>query len=250
MIREKIPQNLKSGIHRLKNTISDFSKGYTFSYAKTRNIDRPTCKAFSVTQDLKSNEFKTHNISIAKSSIETIVILPNEIFSFWKVVGEPSEKRGFVKSRSLINGKTIESYGGGLCQLSGMIYLASIHCGLGVIERHNHSVDIYDESTRYMPLGGDAAVAYGYKDLKIRNNLESSICFEIIVNKHTVSLSILHTYKIKINDVKFIITHESDDIKVVDTMINNKIGSISTYKIGIPKKSPNMNKPTITSSIL
>jgi len=214
MIRDFIPSSLKISIHVLKNSLVDFFNGYTFSFAKKRTKSEYQTNAFSITQDLKFNEFKKQNIITAKSFIEPITILPNEIFSFWKIVGKPSEKRGFVKSRSLVNSKTIESFGGGLCQLSGLIYLTSIHCGLEVLERYNHSVDIYDDITRYMPLGGDATVAYGYKDLKIRNNLKKPISFRIITKENTVSVCIQHPDKIKINQVDFIITKQNTDIKV------------------------------------
>jgi len=39
---------------------------------------------------------------------------------------------------------------------------------LEILERHAHSIDAYG-SSRYVPLGRDATVAYGYKDLQFRN---------------------------------------------------------------------------------
>ena len=36
-----------------------------------------------------------------------VVIWPGKIFSFWKIVGNPSKKRGFVQSRSIVNGETL-----------------------------------------------------------------------------------------------------------------------------------------------
>ncbi|BDD05550.1 VanW family protein [Aureibacter tunicatorum] len=230
MIRELVPTNLKVAVHVLKNTVLDLLNGYAFSFAKRRHEDTPRINVFSITQDLKSNEFKKRNIIIARSFIEQITIFPNEIFSFWRVVGKPTTAKGFVKSRSLINGKTIESTGGGLCQLSGLIYLASIHCGFEILERHNHSVDIYDEKTRYMPLGGDATVAFGYKDLKIRNNLRKPICFQINVEDDSVTVNVKYPEAININQVEFIIANQNDSIKVVDTMINNKKALTSVYQ--------------------
>ena len=67
-----------------------------------------------------------------------------------------------------------------------------------MLERHNHSIDIYDDTTRYMPLGGDATVAYGYKDLKIRNNLEVPIRFAISINEDTVSVGICSAEKLTV----------------------------------------------------
>jgi len=59
-------------------------------------------------------------------------------------------------------------YGGGLCQLSGIIYHAVLEAGLEILERHPHSLDIYTATTRYTPLGSDAAVVYGHKDLRFK----------------------------------------------------------------------------------
>ncbi|MEC8458969.1 MAG: VanW family protein [Bacteroidota bacterium] len=230
MIKRFIPDGLKIRLHLLKNTIRDFTKGYMFSFAKRRTRDIECSIFFSIKQDLRSNEFKKQNILKAKSSINTVVILPGEIFSFWKIVGNPSKKRGFVQSRSIVNGETVESFGGGLCQLSGLIYLTSIHCGLEVLERHNHSIDIYDDTTRYMPLGGDATVAYGHKDLKIRNNLELPIRFAISINEDRVSVGICCAEQLTVRKVDFIITHQDAAIKVVDTIVNGEIILTSTYK--------------------
>jgi vancomycin resistance protein VanW len=75
----------------------------------------------------------------------------------------------------LISGKLKEDYGGGLCQLSSIIYHLSLIAGMDIWERHNHSVDIYKERDRFTPLGSDATVVYGYKDLRIRNNLGTPV---------------------------------------------------------------------------
>ncbi|MDB3991515.1 VanW family protein [Schleiferiaceae bacterium] len=235
MIKKYIPDGLKIRLHLLKNAVRDFSNGYMFSFAKRKPRIIDESIVFSLTQDLKSNEFKKQNILKAKSFIDHVTIWPDQIFSFWKIVGNPSKKRGFVQSRSLVNGETIESYGGGLCQLSGLIYLTSIHCGLEILERHNHSTDIYDDTTRYMPLGGDATVAYGHKDLKIRNNFKEPIRFAISTKEDTVSVGICSAEQLTISKIDFTITHQDSDIKVVDTLINGEIALTSTYKNLLPK---------------
>ena len=230
MIKKYIPDGLKIRLHLLKNAVKDFTNGYMFCFAKRtpQNIDDSI--VFSLTQDLKANEFKKQNILKAKSFIDHVTVEPGQIFSFWKIVGNPSKKRGFVQSRSLVNGETVASFGGGLCQLSGLIYLTSIHCGLEVLERHNHSADIYDDTTRYMPLGGDATVAYGYKDLKIRTNFKEPIRFAISTKEDTVSVGICSAEQPTVSKVDFVIAHQDSDIKVVDTLINDEITLTSTYK--------------------
>ena len=230
MIKKYIPYGVKIRLHLLKNAVIDFSNGYMFSFAKIKPQHLDESIVFALTQDLKSNEFKKQNILKAKSFIDHVTIWPDQIFSFWKIVGNPSGKRGFVQSRSLVNGETIDSFGGGLCQLSGLLYLVSIHCGLIVLERHNHSVDIYDDDSRYMPLGGDATVAYGHKDLKIRNNLRQPIRFAISTNDDTVSVGIRCADEITVRKVDFAITHQDAYIKVVETIINDETALTSTYK--------------------
>ena len=83
----------------------------------------------------------------------------------------------FLPGRSLLAGQVGPDYRGGLCQLSGRIYYASLMAGLEIPERHPHSRDIYDDQTRYAPLGADATVAYAFKDLRVLNNLPFPVCF-------------------------------------------------------------------------
>tara|TARA_B110000902_G_C14164891_1_gene534576 strand:- start:153 stop:539 length:387 start_codon:yes stop_codon:yes gene_type:complete len=105
-------------------------------------------------------------------------------------VGCPSKGNGFVESRSIVDGVLTATYGGGLCQLSGLIYYAAILANLEVIERYNHSKDIYTDETRFTPLGSDATVVYGFKDLKIKNNLKKPIRFSFLVDKNSLTIRI------------------------------------------------------------
>jgi vancomycin resistance protein VanW len=114
-------------------------------------------------------EAKRHNLATALRALQDVWIEPEALFSFWHLVGEPSRRRGFVPGRNLVDGVLKLSDGGGICQLSGLTYLLALHAGLHVVERHPHSADIYTDATRFSPLGSDATVAYGYKDLRLLN---------------------------------------------------------------------------------
>ena len=81
-------------------------------------------------------------------------------------------------------------YGGGLCQLAGIVYHLALIAGLTVRERHNHSVDIYAEDERFAPLGSDATVVYGYKDLRIQNNYDFPIRFGFTLDDRSLSCSL------------------------------------------------------------
>jgi len=114
-------------------------------------------------------EAKRRNLALAAAAINGIVLEPGAIFSFWHIVGRPTARRGFVPGRSLVAGRVELDHGGGLCQISGILYHLALLGGLEVVERHPHTLDIYTEEARYTPLGADAAVAFGFKDLRIAN---------------------------------------------------------------------------------
>jgi vancomycin resistance protein VanW len=134
-------------------------------------------------QAIKRGEFfdnKLNNIRLIASKLSGLVIPQGAIFSFWHLVGNPSERHGFQKSRIIRNGVVDFEVGGGICQVSGMVYLAALKAGLQILERHNHSVDIYEEHERIAPLGSDATVVYGSKDLQFINDSNGAI--QLIVN--------------------------------------------------------------------
>ncbi|RTL45597.1 MAG: vancomycin resistance protein [Burkholderiales bacterium] len=112
---------------------------------------------------------KVHNLGIAIHRVEAVVIQPGEVFSFWRTVGRPSARAGYLEGRTITGAAVGTTVGGGLCQLSGMVYLLALQAGLQILERHPHSRDLYTDSTRFAPLGADATVVYGYKDLRVVN---------------------------------------------------------------------------------
>ncbi len=234
MISKIIPSNVKISIHLFNKKIKDLKEGHSFAKAsKVSNgeFGMNFSEVHTITQDLKPNDAKKINLSKAIDHIEQIIIEEGEVFSFWHIVGKPSKNRGFVKSRSLVGGKLIGSYGGGLCQLSGLIYFLSLHCGLEIIERFNHSVDIYKEEDRYTPLGSDATVAYGYKDLRLKNNLGTPIKFGFVMNQDKITITLYALKQLPTNTVEFITTLQTKSSSEVKTMIDDKEFTTSTYKV-------------------
>ncbi len=130
---------------------------------------------------------KKHNLSLAIKGIENVVIEPGKIFSFWHLVGNPNAQKGYLQGRSIVADQIKEEYGGGLCQLSGLIHFIALKAGLNMLERYPHSQDLYTEETRFAPLGSDATVVYGYKDLRFRNTLSVPICFRFIIDDDQIT---------------------------------------------------------------
>jgi len=120
---------------------------------------------------------KIENIKLAAAQIEPIIINQNDIFSFWELVGNPTKESGYKTGRNIIGDHLQEDIGGGLCQISGIIYHLALSAGLKIDERFCHTIDLYEEDKRYTPIGTDATVVYGYKDVRFVNNKKQSFKF-------------------------------------------------------------------------
>lgn len=195
-ISKTIPANLKVGARVAARAVSDLRAGYTFC-RESSSIQSDSVNfsgKVTVSQPIRKTELlenKLRNLEIGIQRLHGVVVKPNEVFSFWRLVGSPKDSRGFLPGRNLRNGIVVPELGGGLCQLSSIIYHCALQAGLNIIERHSHSVDIYTEETRFTPLGADAAVSYGYRDLRFVNNLGFNICLEFQMERDQLSLSIV-----------------------------------------------------------
>lgn len=74
----------------------------------------------------------------------------------------------------LRNGKIERGPGGGLCQMSNMIYWMTIHTPLTVTERHRHGYDVFPDARRTQPFASGATVFYPYVDLMVRNDTDAT----------------------------------------------------------------------------
>lgn len=115
---------------------------------------------------------KITNLKIAMERLQGITIMPGETFSYWRLIGKPTRRKGYVDGMVLFYGGFKPGIGGGLCQLSNLLYWITLHTPLEVIERHRHSYDVFPDSNRTQPFGSGATCAYNYLDLRIRNNTE------------------------------------------------------------------------------
>jgi vancomycin resistance protein VanW len=160
------------------------------------------------------SENKKYNIKLAIQQLERVLILPGQAFSYWHCIGRPSQKKGFKSGRNLINGVLTEDVGGGLCQLAGIIYHTALIAGLDILERHNHSLDIYTEAERYTPLGADASVVYGYKDLKLINPYQFPVQLRFSIDDQQLRCTILAEESMPKHEVQFIRAEEAGWWKV------------------------------------
>lgn len=117
---------------------------------------------------------KIKNIKIAAQELNKVVIRPGETFSYWRLIGKTTRRKGYVEGIVLHYGKVTTGIGGGLCQLSNLIYWMTLHTPLTVTERYRHSYDVFPDSNRNQPFGSGATCAYNYLDLQIKNETNST----------------------------------------------------------------------------
>ncbi len=112
---------------------------------------------------------KIVNLSVAVPRLDGLLLLPGETFSYWRLIGKPTRRKGYVDGMILFCGQVKTGVAGGLCQLSNLIYWMDLHTELTVTERHRHSYDVFPDASRTQPFGSGATCTYNYRDLRITN---------------------------------------------------------------------------------
>ena len=125
----------------------------------------PDLLATCTTSYKASNVDRTTNLKLAANKIHGVVLLPNEEFSYNKVVGERTISAGYKMAATYASGKVVDGLGGGICQISSTLYDAVVFANLNVTTRRNHQF-----VTSYLPAGKDATVVWGSQDFKFVNS--------------------------------------------------------------------------------
>jgi vancomycin resistance protein YoaR len=124
---------------------------------------------------------RIHNIQLASSKLNGVLIPPGETFSFNQTLGEVSKETGYQEAYVIKEGRTILGDGGGVCQVSTTFFRAALAAGLPIIERHAHAyrVAYYEQNTQ---VGVDATVWDPTADLKIKNDTPAHILVQAFAN--------------------------------------------------------------------
>jgi len=131
------------------------------------------------------NANRSHNIALAAKTINGTIVMPGETFSYNGILGNTNKEKGYKLGTAYVGGKVVESYGGGICQVSSTLYNSALYANLEIVERYNHSYVV-----SYVPAGRDATVAYGGKDFKFKNNRTYPIRIDASAKNGVVSISI------------------------------------------------------------
>jgi vancomycin resistance protein VanW len=175
-------------------------------------------------------ENKRANIHRGAALLDRGLIGADRTWSFWHRVGRPHTANGFLPGRNIVNGKLVALSGGGLCQLASMVYHLALLGGLTVLERHPHSLDIYEEEQRFTPLGADATVVWGFKDLRLRNPHPFGVTFGFRVKQNSLIGELRSDASLTACDVAFVRVVLERPWVQVNTMVNRRLHLSTVYE--------------------
>lgn len=155
---------------------------------------------------------KVVNLSLAIKHLNGFTLKPGERLSYWRAIGNPTKHKGYLPGMTLTQGHITEGIGGGLCQLSNLIFWLSIHTPLSITKRWRHSYDVFPDSNRTQPFGSGATCSYPNIDLELLN--ETNNIFQLnlhltdthLVGSWTSNEASTSVFKIMEKDAH--ITHE------------------------------------------
>ncbi len=137
------------------------------------------------TEFADSAQGRAANLANGARLINNAVLYPGDEFSAYKYLSPFTEKNGYFVAGAYLQGKVIDSVGGGACQVTTTLYNAVLQAELEVVERQPHSMTI-----SYVDLSRDAAIAGTYKDFKFKNNTDVPILIEATTKGRTITFKL------------------------------------------------------------
>lgn len=172
---------------------------------------KDTLASFTTTMGAGKDPNAVHNIKVASRAIDGIVLLPGDEFSFVKASRSGDYKDAIAFNSSAPDGQCLEK-GGGMCQVSSTAFNAAIRANLDITARSNHTFRV-----TYVPIGHDATVSDGSKDLRFRNNRKNPIKIRASASNSKVTVSIIGK---KLPEEVYDVTFDSKITAETDTYVN------------------------------
>lgn len=132
-----------------------------------------------------SSSARKKNVRTGAEKLNGIVLYPGDTLSVYEAVSPFDAENGYALAPSYENGTTVDSYGGGICQVSTTLYNAVMRAELEIVTRSAHSMIV-----TYVEPSMDAAIAGTFKDLQFKNNQETPIYIEGYTNGGTLGFRI------------------------------------------------------------
>lgn len=125
---------------------------------------------------------RTMNVRLAVEALDGAVLEPGDVLSFNAVVGPRTRERGYLDAPVILRETRQMQTGGGVCQVASTVFVAALLSGCDVAERWRHSSPV-----DYVALGEDATIAWGAKDLRVRNATAARLRLRVTITGHALS---------------------------------------------------------------
>lgn len=164
----------------------------------------------------KNNKNHEINMELINKEINGTILMPGDIFSFNKNVGERTEEKGYKSGPVYIRGRLTKDIGGGISQGTTGLYIAAIFSNMKILERKStHKV------SKYTLLGMDSTVYWGLIDLVFKNTRKYPIKIVVYLDK----INGIHVFEI------WGINSENINVKLSQKIKDNKKEIIvTTYR--------------------
>ncbi len=135
--------------------------------------------------DMKYQENKVFNLKLAAQKLDKLLIRPGETFSFWQALHKDSKKDAYKDGLVVLNGQLTTVSGGGLCQMSNLLFDLFLHSPLTIAERTGHGKKEFPDPGEG-PAGIDATVSEGWSDLKVENQGDQIFQLRIFFDEENI----------------------------------------------------------------
>lgn len=169
----------KKSIAKLIKYLNGDWKHKDFSMKMTQKKEHPSVKSEDLAKikdelgtfatDAGGGE-RWKNLKTGVDKINGTVLMPGEEASVHDLTAPYDAEHGYAAAGSYENGQVVETYGGGICQVSTTLYNALLFSEVEIVKRYPHSMVV-----AYIDPSRDAAIAGDTKDLKFKNNYDDPI---------------------------------------------------------------------------
>ena len=134
------------------------------------------------------NENRNTNLALACKAIDGLILYPGDEFSYNETLGKRTPEKGYKPAPAYSGNDLVNSYGGGICQVSSTLYSTCLLADMEILDRINHGF-----APTYMDMGLDATVSWNGPDFRFRNSSNFPIKLVAETTDEEVRIQILGT---------------------------------------------------------
>ena len=135
-----------------------------------------------------SPDYRDHNIAVGAAKLDGMIVRPGETFSFNERIGAFTKAEGWVEGSVIVEDRTEQGIGGGICQVSTTLFRAVLDAGLPIEERWPHLYRVRYYEMGGSPIGFDSTIFSPGIDLKFKNDFEDPIMLRVLIDRRLATL--------------------------------------------------------------